>query len=104
MQFNNLTASTASFLIDCQFYLALNALLDSLGVFNLEKVIMPMDLMQKYDWSSVKASLIYSIPDYCRVDDPTASGIVMLNKLIKSSQYETFLNSIVEYQVSLLQE
>lgn len=96
----SLTASSASFLIDCQFYLALNKLLDFLGVFNDIKVIMPMDLMQKFDWKDVKAKLVYSIPEYQPSHNENASGIAMLNRIVKEHFIgENFDNVTIEYQV-----
>lgn len=97
-----MTGSQASFLIDCQFYLALNHLLDLLGVFNDQKVIMPMDLMQKYDWSRMDAKLVYSTPEYVRSGDENASGIAMLSRIIQKYFKESFQQpqSIsIEYQV-----
>jgi hypothetical protein len=82
--------------------LALNKLLDILGVFNPQKVIMPMTLMQKYDWTGVKAKLVYSLPEYTRIEEENTSGIAMLNRIVK----DHFIKSIdsgritIEYQVS----
>lgn len=96
----SLTASSASFLIDCQFYVALNKLLDILGVFNSQKVIMPLDLLQKYDWTGVEAKLVYSVPEYPRTDDPNASGLAMLNRIVKDHfKKYIFGDLIIEYQV-----
>jgi hypothetical protein len=98
-----LTASSASYLIDCQFYLALNKLLDLLGAFNPQKVIMPMTLMQKYDWTGIEAKLVYSLPEYTRIEDENASGLAMLNRIVKIN--DNFIKSIdwtlitIEYQV-----
>lgn len=61
---------------------------------------MPLDMMQKYDWTGVEAKLVYSIPEYPRTDDPSASGMAMLNRIVKD-QYKKFLfgDISIEYQV-----
>ena len=62
---------------------------------------MPMTLMQKYDWTGVKAKLVYSLPGYTRIEEENTSGIAMLNKVIKEHFDDTIdSNSItIEYQV-----
>lgn len=75
-----------------------------MGVFHEDKVIMPMDLMQKYDWTRVKANLVYSTPTYCRVDEEkNVSGLVMLNEICKAEPFYTKdLDEIIfEYQVNI---
>ena len=63
---------------------------------------MPMTLMQKYDWTGVKAKLVYSLPEYSRIEDENTSGISMLNRIVK----DHFSKSIdsnhitIEYQVN----
>jgi len=63
---------------------------------------MPMTLMQKYDWTGVKAKLVYSLPEYSRIEDENTSGISMLNRIVK----DHFSKSIdsnhitIEYQVT----
>lgn len=62
-----------------------------------------MSLMQKYDWTGVKAKLVYSLPEYRRIEEEATSGIAMLNRIVK----EHFSNVIdsdsdlitIEYQV-----
>lgn len=99
---SSLTASNASTLIDCQFYLALNRLLDCLGIFNEKKLIMSMSLMQKYDWSGVDARLIFSIPEYSNVNNDNVSGLAMLNRVIKDHKDINISDSsiTIEYQVN----
>lgn len=59
--------------------------------------------MQKYDWTGVKAKLVYSIPEYLSSNDPNASGISMLNRIIREHfSRETFANVTIEYQVRIL--
>ena len=81
--------------------MALNRLLDSLGVFNDKKVIMPMSLMQKYDWSDVKARLVYSLPEYSNIQDENVSGLAMLNRIIKDHIDSKIPDAsiTIEYQV-----
>ena len=63
---------------------------------------MPMTLMQKYDWTGVKTKLVYSLPEYARIEDENTSGISMLNRIVK----DRFSKSIdsnhitIEYQVN----
>lgn len=99
-----LTASSASYLIDCQFYLALNKLLDVLGAFNPQKVIMPMTLMQKYDWTGIKAKLVYSLPEYTRIEEENTSGIAMINRIVKEHFNESISSNhiTIEYQVKTI--
>lgn len=75
--------------------------MDHLGVFNDKKIIMPMDLMQKYDWTGVKVKLVYSVPEYSSSQGPNLSGIVMLDRIIKDSFPDDFNNAAatIEYQV-----
>lgn len=96
-----MTASNVSILNDCQFYSALNRLLESLGVFNIEKVIMPMNLMQKYDWTGMNAQLVYSIPGYFPTTDVNVSGISMLNEIVKEQFKAELVDNFltIEYQV-----
>ena len=96
-----MTTSNISILNDCQFYSALNRLLESLGVFNVEKVIMPMNLMQKYDWTGMNAQLVYSIPGYFPSADVNVSGISMLNDIIKEQFKDELVDNFltIEYQV-----
>jgi hypothetical protein len=62
---------------------------------------MPLDLMQKYDWTGVEAKLVYSVPEYQRTKDPSASGIAMLNRIVKDQFKKYCFGDItIEYQVN----
>lgn len=63
---------------------------------------MPMTLMQKYDWTGVKAKLVYSFPEYTRIEEENTSGIAMLNRIVKDHYSESFASSpiTIEYQVN----
>ena len=58
--------------------------------------------MQKYDWTGVKAKLVYSVPGYLSSHDANASGIAMLNRIVKEQfNQESLLDNVtIEYQVS----
>lgn len=66
---------------------------------------MPLDLLQKYDWTKVEAKLIYSIPEYLRTDDPNATGIVMLNKIVRDHFKKYIFGDLtIEYQVTYIDD
>lgn len=65
---------------------------------------MPMTLMQKYDWTGVKTKLVYSLPEYSRIEDENASGIAMLNRIV-NDHFSKSIDSnhiTIEYQVKML--
>ena len=61
---------------------------------------MPMSLMQKYDWSEVKAHLVYSLPEYSHLQDDNVSGLTMLNRIIKDHFKIPDSLITIEYQVT----
>lgn len=63
---------------------------------------MPMSLMQRYDWSDVKARLVYSLPEYSNIHDDNVSGLAMLNRIIKDCMDSKIPDSsiTIEYQVT----